>query len=42
MTNKEIIDYLASTGLYENMEGDMYYLRQAQIYNKKGVIQDGQ
>lgn len=25
MTNKEIIDYLMSTGLYENTEGDMYY-----------------
>ena len=25
MTNKEIIDYLMSNGLYENTEGDMYY-----------------
>lgn len=40
MTNKEIIDYLASTGLYENMEGDMYYEKRMLNENKMVPIRD--
>lgn len=40
MTNKEIIDYLASTGLYENMEGDMYYENKMLDENKTVPIRD--
>lgn len=40
MTNKEIIDYLVSTGLYENMEGDMYYEKRMLNENKIVPIRD--
>ena len=40
MTNKEIIDYLASTGLYENIEGDMYYEKRMLNENKMVPIRD--
>lgn len=40
MTNKEIIDYLASTGLYENTEGDMYYVKRMLNENKIVPIRD--
>lgn len=40
MTNKEIIDYLASTGLYENTEGDMYYEKRMLDENKTVPIRD--
>lgn len=40
MTNKEIIDYLVSTGLYENMEGDMYYEKRMLNENKMVPIRD--
>lgn len=40
MTNKEIIDYLVSTGLYENMEGDMYYEERMLNENKIVPIRD--
>ena len=40
MTNKEIIDYLMSTGLYENTEGDMYYEKRMLNENKAVPIID--
>lgn len=40
MTNKEIIDYLASTGLYENMEDEMYYEKRMLNENKIVPIRD--
>ena len=40
MTNKEIIDYLASTGLYENTESDMYYEKKMLDENKTVPIRD--
>lgn len=40
MTNKEIIDYLMSTGLYENTEGDMYYEKRMINENKMVPIRD--
>lgn len=40
MTNKEIIDYLMSTGLYENTEGDMYYEKRMLDENKMVPIRD--
>lgn len=40
MTNKEIIDYLASTGLYENTDVDMYYEKRMLDENKTVPIRD--
>nr|DAE28724.1 MAG TPA: hypothetical protein [virus sp. ctmTa7] len=40
MTNKEIIDYLVSTGLYENTEGDMFYEKKMLDENKTVPIRD--
>lgn len=40
MTNKEIIDYLASTGLYENTDADMYYEKRMLDENKTVPIRD--
>lgn len=40
MTNKEIIDYLVSTGLYENTESDMYYEKKMLDKNKTVPIRD--
>lgn len=40
MTNKEIIDYLMSTGLYENTEGDMFYEKKMLDENKTVPIRD--
>lgn len=40
MKNEEIIDYLMSTGLYENTEGDMYYEKRMLDENKTVPIRD--
>lgn len=40
MTNKEIIDYLKSTGLYENIDVDMYYEKRMLDENKTVPIRD--
>ena len=40
MTDKEIIDYLAKTGLYENTEGGMYYEKRMINENKMVPIRD--
>lgn len=40
MTNQEIIDYLMSTGLYENTDVDMYYEKRMLNENKIVPIRD--
>ena len=40
MTNKEIIDYLMSTGLYKNTGGDMYYEKKMLDENKTVPVRD--
>ena len=40
MRNEEIIDYLMSTGLYENADGDMFYEKRMLDEEKTIPIRD--